>query len=126
MTPVLVDTSVWVDHFRRGNETLVQLLEQDRVLTHPCILGEIACGTPRRRAQTLADLASLQAAQQASLPEMLDFIERDQLFGHGCGWIDLQLLAATCLSEGAVLWSLDLRLQALADRLGRAYRSPVH
>jgi predicted nucleic acid-binding protein len=126
MTPVLVDTSVWVDHFRCGNETLVLLLEQDRVLTHPCILGEIACGTPRRRAQTLADLASLQAAQQASLPEMLDFIERDQLFGHGCGWIDLQLLAATCLSEGAVLWSLDLRLQALADRLGRAYRSPVH
>jgi hypothetical protein len=35
-------------------------------------------------------------------------------------------LAATCLSEGAVLWSLDQRLHALAERLGRAYRSPVH
>ena len=53
-------------------------------------------------------------------------MEREQLFGRGCGWVDLQLLAATCLSEGAVLWSLDLRLQALAERLGRAYRSPVH
>jgi hypothetical protein len=57
---------------------------------------------------------------------MLDFIEREQLFGRGCGWVDLQLLAATCLSEGAVLWSLDLRLHALAERLGRAYVSPVH
>ena len=126
MTAVLVDTSVWVDHFRRGNEALVALLMQDRVLIHPTILGEIACGTPPQRSQMLADLASLQAAQQASLPEMLDFIEREQLFGRGCGWVDLQLLAATCLSEGAVLWSLDLRLDALAEHFGRAYRSPVH
>jgi predicted nucleic acid-binding protein len=126
MTAVLVDTSVWVDHFRRGNQALVQLLGQDRVLMHPSILGEIACGTPPQRSQTLADLASLQSAQQASLPEMLEFIEREQLFGRGCGWVDLQLLAATCLSEGAVLWSLDQRLQALAERVGRAYPSPVH
>ena len=35
MTGVLVDTSVWVDHFKHGNDRLVHLLEQDLVLTHP-------------------------------------------------------------------------------------------
>ena len=28
MNPVLVDTSVWIDHFRQGNPHLVQLLQQ--------------------------------------------------------------------------------------------------
>lgn len=126
MTAVLVDTSVWVDHFRQGNDALVHLLAQDRVLVHPLILGEIACGTPPRRAKTLADLASLQQAQQASMSELLSFIERERLFGLGCGWVDLQLLAATCLSDGATLWSLDMRLDALAQKFGRAHHNPVH
>ena len=42
---VLVDTSVWVNHFRNSDAALVDLLLSDRVLTHPLILLEIACGT---------------------------------------------------------------------------------
>ena len=66
MSSVLVDTSVWVDHFRRRNDALIQLLAQDRVLVHPFVIGEIACGTPPARARTLADLDQLQPSQQAS------------------------------------------------------------
>jgi predicted nucleic acid-binding protein len=122
MSLVLVDTSVWVDHFRRSNPHLVSLLAQGGVICHPWIVGELACGTPPRRAETLADLASLQQAQTASNSELMAFVEREQLYGLGCGWVDLQLLAASCLTEGAVLWTHDLRLDALAQRFGRAYR----
>jgi predicted nucleic acid-binding protein len=111
---------------RRSNPHLVSLLAQDGVLCHPWILGELACGTPPKRAETLADLASLQQAQTASNSELMAFVEREQLYGLGCGWVDLQLLAASCLTEGAVLWTQDLRLDALAQRFGRAYRSHAH
>lgn len=122
MTGILVDTSVWIDHFRRGNDALIDLLVSDRVLIHPLILGEIACGTPPERDRTLSDLNTLQQSRQASMPELLDFIERERLYGLGCGLIDLLLLASTLLTPGAKLWTLDKRLGSLADRFGVGYR----
>lgn len=119
---VLVDTSVWVDHFRNGNPALVHLLTRDAVLMHPYVLGELACGTPPApRQRTLADLARLRAATQARHAELLDFIEREALYGLGCGMVDVSLLAATLLTPQAQLWTLDKRLHALAQRLGAAY-----
>lgn len=126
MTVVLVDTSVWVQHFREGLPALAQLLASDAVLVHPWVLGELACGTPPERTRTLAALRSLKPCQQATLPEVLDFIERDKLFGLGCGLVDLTLLASTRLTPGAMLWTLDRRLQALAQRLGLSHPWPVH
>ena len=126
MSRVLVDTSVWVDHFRRCNDVLVALLHKDQVLVHPWVIGEIACGTPPRRHATLADLASLQVVRQASASEVLDFVEREQLWGLGCGWVDVHLLTSTCLTLGCQLWTLDQRLNALADRFGRAFRGLSH
>lgn len=122
-TGVLVDTSVWVDHFRRRNEALVGLLARDLVLMHPMVLGELACGTPPERSRTLVDLADLRPAQQASLREVMAFIDREQLYGLGCGLIDLTLLASTRLTASAVLWTLDRRLAALAARQGVALAS---
>ncbi len=123
---VLVDTSVWVDHFRQGNAELVRLIEMDQALMHPWILGEIACGSPPARGQTLSDLGLLRLASQATLPEVMAFIEREKLFGVGCGLVDVALLASTLMTPGARLWSLDKRLAALADRLGVGYRASVH
>ncbi|MEK8051971.1 PIN domain-containing protein [Ideonella sp. DXS22W] len=117
ITGVLVDTAVWVDHFRRRNEALVALLERDLVLMHPLVLGELACGTPPERQRTLVDLADLRPAQQASLREVMGFIDREQLYGLGCGLIDLTLLASSRLTPGAALWTLDRRLATLAARL---------
>ncbi|MFZ5489874.1 MAG: type II toxin-antitoxin system VapC family toxin [Pseudomonadota bacterium] len=116
MMGVLVDTSVWVDHFRHCNEALVELLELDLVLAHPLVVGEIACGTPPNRVQTLADLSRLQQPQQASMREALAFVEREHLFGLGCGMVDMLLLASTLITPGAALWTLDKRLRVLAER----------
>ncbi len=126
MTRVLVDTSVWVAHFRERSVPLVELLQRDAVMAHPMVVGELACGTPPSRAQTLADLQRLQSAQQASLREVITLVERERLFGLGCGLVDLTLLASTLITPGASLWTLDKRLASLAERFAIAYRPAVH
>jgi predicted nucleic acid-binding protein len=126
MKGVLVDTSVWVAHFRQRNDVLAHLLDLDFVMVHPLILGELACGTPPNLLQTLVDLGSLQQVQQASVREVIDFIERERLFGLGCGLIDLQLLASTLLTQGVALWSMDKRLCTLAERFGVMHQPITH
>lgn len=126
MKLVLVDTSVWVDHFRRNSAVLVQLLAFDQVRIHPMVLGELACGTRPSRTQTLADLERLQHMQQASLREVLIFIEKERLFGLGCGLVDITLLASTLITPGAELWTLDKRLENLARQFAVAYQPVTH
>ncbi len=123
---VLVDTSVWVDHFRQRNAALVELLVLDSAMIHPMVLGELACGTPPSRARTLADLQRLAPTLQASWQEVMSFVERERLFGLGCGLVDLTLLASTLMTPGTRLWTLDKRLAALAERFGVAHRPMVH
>ena len=126
MSQVLVDTSVWVAHFRKRDADLVNLLQADRVLMHPMVLGELACGTPSNRQQTLANLALLQQTQTASLQEVVNFVEQEKLFGLGCGLVDMVLLASILITPGAQLWSWDKPLNALAERFGVVYQSSVH
>lgn len=127
MSGVLVDTSVWVDHFRRRNGALVGLLSLDSALTHPMVLLELACGTPPApRAQTLADLGLLPRTRQAGLNEVMAFIEREALHGLGCGLVDMVLLASTLVTPGTELWTLDKRLAALAARFGVRHRPAAH
>lgn len=118
---VLVDTSVWVAHFRDRNLALTRLLEADRVMQHPFVRAELACGTPPAREATLAAIELLQPCQLASLQDVMDFVEREKLFGLGCGVIDLSLLASTLITPAARLWTLDKRLAALAERFNAAY-----
>jgi predicted nucleic acid-binding protein len=124
---VLVDTSVWVAHFRHTNAALVDLIERDRVLGHPLVLAEIACGTPPApRDQTLGDMALLGQAHQASWAEVMAFIEREKLYGLGCGFVDMALLASTCVTPEATLWTLDKKLADLAGRFGVQFALPLH
>ncbi len=118
MNSVLVDTSVWVHHLRRGNDALTALLTRDMVTIHPLVLGELACGTPPHRAQTLADLGILQRPRQASIEEAMLLIENERLFGLGCGLVDMLLLASTLMTPGLSLWTLDKKLGVLAARFG--------
>jgi predicted nucleic acid-binding protein len=127
MRGVLIDTSVWVDHFRNWNEALMALLDQDLAHAHPMVIGEIACGTPPSpRTQTLSDLGLLPMIQHASMRETVEFIERESLYGMGCGLVDLILLTSTLLTPGAKLWTSDRRLAELAERFGVAHHAPVH
>ncbi len=124
---VLIDTSVWIGHFRNRNDVLVGLIEADMALTHPMVVAELACGTPPApRVQTLNDIDLLLPCNQVSLVEVRDFIEREKLYGLGCGLVDMALLASTLVTAGARLWTLDKRLAVLAERFEVAYQAASH
>jgi predicted nucleic acid-binding protein len=123
---ILVDTSVWVDHLRRGDARLVELLERSTVLMHPFVVGEMACGNLRDRESILELLQDLPAAAVAENDEVLQFIERHDLHGKGVGYVDVHLLASVALTEGASLWTRDKRLRVVAQRLGCAYQDTAH
>ncbi len=120
---ILVDTSVWVDHLRVGDEELTDLLNSTKVLAHPFVVGELACGNLRDRAEVLALLKELPQAPIATDAEALFFIERHELMGRGIGYIDAHLLATTSLGDPARLWTRDKRLRAVADSLALAYEA---
>jgi predicted nucleic acid-binding protein len=115
---ILVDTSVWVDHLRQVNATLVQRLNDGLVLSHPMVVGELAVGNLRRRQPTLVELQELLSTEVATDAEVLAFIERFRLFGLGIGYVDCHLLAATMLTPGATIWTLDKRLSQTARQIG--------
>lgn len=119
---VLVDTSVWVQHFRQNNPYLVHLLSNDLVLCHPFVLLEIACGSPPSpRQQTLAYLDKLQKIKTATTTEVLNFIESHDLYESGCGAVDISLLASVLITPNAKLWTLDKKLHALAIKTKVAF-----
>jgi len=118
---VLVDTSVWVSHLRRGVVLLETLLDEGEVLCHPFIIGELACGKIKNRTEILSLLRALPTAAAAEQEEVLWFIEAHRLMGVGLGLIDVHLLASAFLS-GVSLWSMDRDLQTAAERLKIRYR----
>ena len=118
---ILVDTSVWVDHLRRGDARLTGLLERAQVVMHPFVAGEIACGNLSDRKQVLSLMANLPRSAVADGDEALAFVERRRLHGKGLGYVDVHLLAAVMLTPGAALWTRDKRLLSAARALGCAF-----
>ena len=118
---VLVDTSVWVSHLRSGLARLGMLLEEGKVVVHPFIIGEFACGNLANRLEILSLLKALPQAATATHDEVLGFIDDQCLMGSGLGYIDVHLLAAARLS-GVPIWTEDRRLKAAALRLQVDYR----
>ena len=117
---VLVDTSVWVDHLRKGDSHLVQLLEKGRVLCHPFVIGELACGNLKNREEILNALKQLACAPIIEFDEYMQFIDQNRLHGIGIGFVDIHLLASALLA-GATLWTADKRLKKTATDLGIAH-----
>lgn len=113
---ILVDTSVWVEHLRRGHPRLEELLVAAEVLGHRFVLGEISLGHLRRRGEILSLLAALPQAEVARHDEVLAFVDQHRLPASGIGWLDAHLLASATLA-GARLWTLDRRLAGVAARL---------
>ena len=112
----LVDTSVWVNHLRTGSTRLISLLQEELVLIHPYVIGELACGMLKNRSEILGLLKTLPEAQIPEHHEVLHLIESAKLFGKGLGWIDMNLLASAQLT-GCGLWTADKRLQESAAAL---------
>ena len=114
---VLVDTSVWIDHLRKNVPELIHLLESEEVLTHPFIIGELACGTLQKRQDVLYNLGKLPRVPVASDSEVLALIEQNALMGRGAGYLDMHLLASARLVDNIRLWTRDKRLAQLASDL---------
>jgi predicted nucleic acid-binding protein len=119
---ILADTSVWVDHLRRGDAQLADLLERGQVLIHPFVVGEIACGSLSNRLPVLELLQHLPTATVAETDEVLGFIHAKVLHGKGIGYVDVHLLASVALTAGATLWTRDKRLRDAAKALGCAFQ----
>jgi predicted nucleic acid-binding protein len=117
---ILVDTSIWIDHFRAVDPQLVSLLDRSEVLTHPHVIGEIALGSVAKRAEVLRYLNHLPSASVARHDEVMIFIERHKLANTGLGFVDANLLASSALTSSAALWSRDKNLRAAAARCGVA------
>ena len=118
---ILVDTSVWVGHFRSSEKALAGLLDAGMVLTHPFVVGELALGDLRQRKIVLDALSGLPRAAVATDSEVLHFIDHHALFGRGVGYVDVHLLAGVRLTAGAALWTNDKRLRRIAAELGLAF-----
>ena len=117
---ILADTSVWIDHLRRGDSEFEALLNADEVLVHPFVIGELALGNLLRRAEVLRELSSLPAAPVATHAEVMEMVDRNTLYGRGIGYVDAHLLAAVRLRMGASLWTRDRRLHNVARGLSVA------
>ena len=118
---ILVDTNVWINHFKKSHAELVANLNVGCVACHPFIIGELACGNLKDRDEILGLFQSLPSAPVLEPEEILAFIEANKLMGKGLGYVDLHLLAATVL-EGIKLWTEDKRLKKAAKDLGVSYK----
>ncbi len=118
---ILIDTPIWINHWRSEVPHLLDLLDGEQVLMHPMVVGELACGNLRDRIQVLEFLSDLPEVTIAFAEEVLVFIEQHQLMGKGIGYVDVNLLASTALHESARLWTVDRRLRDAAVELGIAY-----
>ena len=117
---ILVDTSIWVSHFRYGNPRLETLLLNMEVACHPFIIGELACSNLKNRQEILSLLKALPTAMTADHNEVLHFIEQHQLMGMGLSYVDVHLLASALLST-ILLWTKDKGLKKAALRLDISY-----
>jgi predicted nucleic acid-binding protein len=117
---ILVDTSVWIDHFRRTLPPLVTALEQGAVMVHPFVVGELAIGHLKHRDETIALLNELPALPVSDHPLVLEFVSRHELAATGIGWIDVHLLSASA-AGGVPLWTHDRALRRHAARLAQLH-----
>ncbi|WP_257510344.1 type II toxin-antitoxin system VapC family toxin [Limnobacter parvus] len=115
---VLVDTTVWVDHFQQSEPQLVRLLNEGSVLGHPFVLGEMALANLQDRERVLIWMADLEPTVLASPTEVLELVELRELHGQGLGYVDTHLLASVLLSPGTTLWTRDMQLLRLVKELG--------
>ena len=113
---ILVDTSIWIDHFHRADSRLQACLQAGQVWTHTVVIGELAAGSLKQRADILRHLKRLRRAEEIDLDEGLHLLDSHSLAGRGLSWSDVQLLAAARI-DGLTLWTRDRALGMAAAAL---------
>ena len=118
---ILADTSVWIDHFRGRLSDLQERLDQDEIMIHPFVIGELLLSGVNRRRGAVAELHQLPLAPMPRSEETEALIIRESLDGRGVGYVDTVILAAVRLQPGARLWTLDRKLHAVAAEMSVAF-----
>jgi predicted nucleic acid-binding protein len=118
---VLIDTSIWIDHFNRTDKTLQNLLNNYEAVIHPYILGELACGNIKNRKEILSLLNDLPSINKISDEEYYLFIDKNRLYGIGLGFVDIHLLASSMLSR-CLIYTRDNNLFLTAESLRIAFK----
>jgi hypothetical protein len=123
--PILIDTNIWIKHFKSANDEIAALLEAGRVVMHPFIVAELALGGLRDRMMTLASLEFLPELPVAELHEVRQLIEVRKLYTHGIGLVDAHLIASLIIVETpTAVWTDDDGLSRIAEKLGFLARPP--
>ena len=115
---ILADTSIWVDHFRKGNKQLLTYLEQGQIAMHPLVVAELALGSLGERTKTLALLDLLPQLEVAQISEVRHLIETRRLYTLGIGLVDAHLIASVFITPATVIWTTDKPLRKVAEELG--------
>jgi predicted nucleic acid-binding protein len=115
---ILADTSIWIDHFRSEDEEMLRQLDKRDIVMHPMIVAELALGSLRERAETLAFLDWLPSVRVARLSEVRRMVEAHLLYCRGIGLIDAHLIASALINPPTRLWTRDKRLRGIAEALG--------
>ncbi|MFB8342683.1 type II toxin-antitoxin system VapC family toxin [Brucella cytisi] len=123
---ILADTSIWIDHFRRGDNDLVKVIGNDLLLCHPAVIGELALGSLRDRTAVLTFLHAQRETIVATHDEVMTLIEKHCIFSMGIGYTDAHLLASVLLDQRTSLWTRDKRLKLAARKAGAALYEPFH
>jgi predicted nucleic acid-binding protein len=123
---ILADTSIWIDHFRQADPELRRIIEDDRLLCHPAVIGELALGSLRDRSSVIAFLAAQREAFVATHDEVMMMIDRHAIFSMGIGYTDAHLMASVLLDQRAALWTRDKRLRTAAEKAGASLHTPAN
>lgn len=115
---ILLDTTIWVDHLRNSDPTVVSMLQAQAIVMHSAVLGEILLGNFRDRRAVFSALKEVPRIQGATDDDVIRLLDLHQLFGSGVGFVDAHLVAACLLTGKTYLWTRDRRLEAVASRLG--------
>lgn len=118
---ILADTSVWIDHLRRPDLLMLDLLGSGRILMHPLVIGELAAGSLADRERRLLQLDQMPQAKRAGDFVVRHLIEAHRLFGTGLSYFDVHLLASVRVTPHAQLWSRDKALITAATQLDVAF-----
>ena len=118
---ILVDTTVWVDHFRNPEPELLAHLATRGVLVHSMVIGELACGNLPNRERALRNLHALPRVPEPEHEPVLSLIESERLMGRGVGFIDFHLLCSALHQGDVSFWTRDTRLHQVAVELGVAF-----
>ena len=113
----IVDSSIWIAHFKKSDKHLISLLEADDVLVHAFVLQELYLGKPKGKDFDFERLAKLPQLPVLTTEEFFLFCDEYKVSAKGIGCVDTHLLASAILHK-VEIYTHDKKLQ-------RLYRSLV-